>query len=285
MLGVGGAFVGARLQAQAPAALSAQAVIDRITAHLGIPWREKTNDGLTFGNPAVRVTGIAVTLMPTVDVLRKAVAARANFVVALGPTFYTANDAAGPRASDPVYLAKREWLVKEGLVVWRFDDHWAARQPGRASAALADAMGWSGRLQPGTRAIYRIPDTTLAVLAADVAARLQAKGGLRVVGRGDLAVRSVFVSAGGTDVTGADGVVANLPHADAVLTGEPREWEAVPYVRDTWTAGRPKGLVAVGRLVSETPHLRACAAWLASVIPDVPASAVVVDDPYWNPAS
>ena len=56
--------------------------------------------------------------------------------------------------------------------------------------------------------------------------------------------------------------VKNLPQADVILSGEPREWEAVEYVFDTAAAGQPRGMIAVGRLVSEEPGMRACAAWL-----------------------
>ena len=40
-----------------------------------------------------------------------------------------------------------------------------------------------------------------------------------------------------------------------ILAGEPREWEAVPYTLDTWSSERGKGLIAIGRMVSEGPGM------------------------------
>jgi hypothetical protein len=77
--------------------------------------------------------------------------------------------------------------------------------------------------------------------------------------------------------------VDHLPHADVILSGEPREWEAVEYVFDTASAGQPKGMIAVGRVVSEEPGMRACAAWLRTLIPEVPVEPIAVGDPYWRP--
>ena len=79
--------------------------------------------------------------------------------------------------------------------------------------------------------------------------------------------------------------IANLPHADAMISGEPREWEVVPYIADTWAAGAGKGLIVVGRYVSEEPGMKACAAWLRSFVTDVPVEALPMGDIYWSPTA
>ena len=92
--------------------LTAGAVIERIRANVGVPWNEKTVDGLKAGDPSTVVTGIAVTVMATLDVLRKAAAAKKNFVVTQEPVFYAPNDNPGARETDPVYLAKKDFIEK-----------------------------------------------------------------------------------------------------------------------------------------------------------------------------
>jgi hypothetical protein len=77
--------------------------------------------------------------------------------------------------------------------------------------------------------------------------------------------------------------VTNLQKADAILAGEPREWEAVPYTLDTWSANRGKGLIAIGRMVSESPGMSACARWIGSLVPEVRVEPMPVTDPYWSP--
>jgi putative NIF3 family GTP cyclohydrolase 1 type 2 len=263
--------------------LTAQAVADRIRAAVGVPWRDRTVDGFKAGDPATVVTGVATTVMATLDVLRRAAAARQNLIVTLEPTFYAADDAVGNRAADAVYLAKRNFIDQQRLVIWRFTDHWSARQPNEAASALARTMGWGGDGVAGAPQTYRLPPTTLGALASQLRSRLGARGGLRVVGQSGMRVRTVFVSPGTTDLPTT---VANLRNVDAIVAGEPREWEAVPYALDSWSAGQgqARALIAVGRVVSEGPGMRACAAWIRTVIPGTRVEFVANTDPYWSPA-
>src|SRR5207244_2563633 len=53
---------------------TAQEVIAAIQEHVGVPWKTETVDTFKAGNPETRVTGIAVTMMATLDVLQRAAA-------------------------------------------------------------------------------------------------------------------------------------------------------------------------------------------------------------------
>ena len=260
--------------------LTAGAVIERVRASVGVPWRENTVDGLKAGDPSTLVTGIAVTVMATFDVLRKAAAAKKNFVVTQEPVFYAANDNPGARETDPVYLAKKALIEKERLVIFRFADHWTASRPQAAPAALANALGWGKERATENGRLYSVPPTTLGALAGDVGTRLKIRGGIRIVGRPDLPIRNAYVSPGTTDVPG---ILAHVARADVVIAGEPREWEAVPYIADSVTAGQAKGMIALGRLVSEEPGALAATAWLKSVMPELTIESIPLTDPYWSP--
>jgi len=259
--------------------LTAQQVIDRIRARVGVPWRNTTVDTFKAGDPATVVTGIATVVMATVPTLRQAAAAGRNLIVTFEPTFYSGNDDPGPRASDPVYLAKKAFIDQHKLVVWRFSDHWGARAPNEFASALAETLGWGALRTADNPLIYAIPSTTLGVLTAHVRSRLGVKGSLRVVGAPAMPIRRVLLSPGTTDLPGT---IRNLPHADVILSGEPREWEAVEYVLDTASTSQRKGMIAVGRLVSEEPGMRACAAWLRTFITEVTVEAIAAVDPYWR---
>ncbi len=87
------------------------------------------------------MTGIATTVMATLDALRRAAAAGQNLVITQEPTFYFANDEPGNRAADPVYLAKKAFIDEQRLGVWRFSDHWNARQPNESATARAATLG------------------------------------------------------------------------------------------------------------------------------------------------
>lgn len=66
---------------------TAAQVIERIRAHVGVRWQADTVDRIVAGSPGTRVTGIATTMMATLDVLRRAAAPGCNLVVAHEPTF------------------------------------------------------------------------------------------------------------------------------------------------------------------------------------------------------
>jgi putative NIF3 family GTP cyclohydrolase 1 type 2 len=293
VLGSAAALVATRARAQA-GPLTAQQVVDRIRAGVGTPWRTTTVDGIKAGDPSTVVKGIATTAMATLEVLRKASAAGRNFIVTQEPVFYSASDAPGDRAADPVYLAKKKLIDDQKLVVFRFSDHWSARKPNESASALASTLGitqgrqvyslLSGSEPPDwdALAIHAIPATTLGALANTVRQKLGLRGGLRLVGSPSLRVTKVFVSPEGTALAAA---VKNLPKADVIIAGEPREWEAIPYTLDTNETLSPKGMIYIGRVVSEEPGMQACAGWLKTLVPGVPVEAIAVNDPYWSPLS
>lgn len=271
---------------QAPPAvgLTAAQLVERIRGAIGVPWREKTIDGFKAGDPATALTGVAVTVAARLDVLRHAVAAKCNLVITQEPVFYGANDEPGNRANDPVYLAKKAYIDQARLVVWRFADHWSARQPDPRVAAMAEALGWPARTA-GAENVYTIPETSLSYLMGYVQGRLRIRGGMRTVGPHgppDMRVRTVLLSPGTTDMATT---MAGVKNADVVIAGEPREWEVVPYLLDAREAGAAKALIAVGRLVSEEPGMRACAAWIRTLAPGLRVEPLPIVDPFWNPAS
>src|SRR4051794_31637473 len=120
--------------------LTAEAVVGRIQAELGGDWPSTGPDGFKAGDPSTVVKGIATTAMATLDVLKQAVKVNTNLVLTYEPTFYSRADGRTPAqtgpgrgpggvtADDPVVKAKREFIEKNGLVVFRVRDHWSSRR-------------------------------------------------------------------------------------------------------------------------------------------------------------
>ena len=148
----------------------------QIQQHLGGDWTETGTDGFKSGNPETMVRGIATTAMATMDVLRQAAKAGLNLIVTYEPTFFGARDggpalplAAGGRgrgpggvaADDPVFRAKREFIERDNLVVFRLRDHWQARKENDLTTGLADSLGWAGWRILGEDMMYDIPAATL----------------------------------------------------------------------------------------------------------------------------
>ena len=52
--------------------ITAREVVEEIKRQVGVPWQAETVDTFKAGNPDTPVTGIAVTMMATMDVLQRA---------------------------------------------------------------------------------------------------------------------------------------------------------------------------------------------------------------------
>jgi putative NIF3 family GTP cyclohydrolase 1 type 2 len=274
--------------------LTIQEIIARIKQNIGLEWKAETVDGFKAGDPSTVVTGVATTAMATLDVLKRAVKSRANLVITCEPTFYGRADSPAPPAGrggapgstppataegspDAVFAAKDAFIRTNGLVVWRFSDHWRARKPEPFAEGLFEALGF----RPGedvTRA--SIPPTSLGDLASNVKKKLELRGGMRIVGDPQTRVSTVALLPGSTPIRAS---LAALPAADVVIAGEVREWESVEYARDTVTAGGKKGLILLGRAVSEDPGMSVCARWIKTLAPELTTVWIPVGDPFWRP--
>jgi putative NIF3 family GTP cyclohydrolase 1 type 2 len=146
---------------------------------------------------------------------------------------------------------------------------------------MAAALAWTKYQSAADPRHFDIGTVKLESLAAMVKKRLQLRGGIRVVGDPRITVRRVGVLAGTTPIQAS---LNMLPTVDVILAGEVREWESVEYARDKVFSGENKGLIAVGRVVSEEPGMNICATWLKTLVPEVPVRHVAAGDPYWRPA-
>jgi hypothetical protein len=109
--------------------------------------------------------------------------------------------------------------------------------------------------------------------------RLGASGGLRFIGDPAMSLRSILIVPGTAEVVST---TRALRHANALLTGDVREWEVVTYIHDSIDAGLPKALVATGRILSEQPFLEHCALAVRHAFPAVPLHAPAQADPFWR---
>ena len=276
------ALIAGTLPLLAAEPLTAEAIVRRIQTELGGDWPGTGPDGFKAGEPSTVVKGIATTAMATLDVLRQAAKANTNLIVTYEPTFYGRADGRGPGgfgANDAVVQAKREFIEKNGLVVFRLRDHWQARKPNEMAAALGEALGWSARRVRSEDALYEVPAATAEETVAQIRARLNLRGGLRAVGDRKATIRRVLLHPG--PMTPAT-MWQRYSEVDLMVAGEVREWENTFYAADIFTAGEKRALVTIGRVVSEEPGMRACAEWLKTVVPEVPAKWIGAGDPYWR---
>lgn len=258
--------------------LTAKDIIERIQKNVGVPWRDPTVDTIKSGSPSTRVKGIAVTMMATLDVVQRAAAAGKNMVITHEPTFYSHEDKTDVLREDPIYRFKQAFLDKNGMVVFRFHDHWHAHHPDGIAAGMARALGWDRYVDPRNNRQFRFDGVTLASLAKQIEETLKIRT-MRVIGDPGLRVTTV---AGNWGYAGSLRPFAR-PDLDVLVIGEAREWELVEYAADAVTAGKKKGLIVLGHIPSEQAGMIYCAEWLKSFIGEVPIEFIAAAEPFWSP--
>jgi putative NIF3 family GTP cyclohydrolase 1 type 2 len=262
---------------------TAREIVAAIQQHVGIPWMEKTVDTFKAGDPDTPVTGIATTMMATLEVLQRAAARGDNLVITHEPTFYQHTDdrPEGMDPSDPVWAEKRAFIEKHGLVIWRFHDHWHRMNPDGILAGMVYEFGWEKYQNPSNPYLFTLPETTVAQLAADVAKRLDTPA-VRVVGKPDMKVTKVALSPGFAGFV-RETHALEMDNVEVLLVGETREWETVEYVDDAVTEGRRKALIVIGHVPSEQAGMDECAWWLKTFVKDVKIEFVPTKQPFWTP--
>lgn len=264
--------------------LTARQVIERIQSHVGIPWNSDTVDTFKAGNPDTPVTGIAVTMMATLDVLQRAATGGNNLIITHEPTFFNHLDKPDdlPQGeSDAVLAANRAFIEQHKLVIWRFHDHWHARKPDGIEAGMVHALGWEKFQDPSNQYLFTLPQTDLRQLAAAIKSRLGIHV-LRVVGNPEMKVSRVALSPGAAGF-GRQTQALEMPDVQALIVGETREWETVEYVGDAVTEGKKKALIILGHIPSEQAGMEECARWLKGFISEVPINFIPAAEPFWTP--
>lgn len=275
-----GAHIGAgRLFAQA-GGLTARAVIERIQKNVGVPWRAQTVDTFKAGDPETVVTGIATSFGGTFDVVRRASASGKNLLIVHEPTFYNHEDST-KNLTGSIFTAKQDFIQKNGMVIWRFHDHWHARRPDGVIAGVIDSLGWEKYRKADNPRLYSLPPATLEKLAKDVRNRMKIRA-MRVIGDPQLKVSTVAFSPGYTSL---QAVMRTLerPEVDAMMIGESREWEGIEFARDVVSSGAKKGLIVMGHVPSEEDGMKECARWLKTFVPEVPIEFIPSGEPFWSP--
>jgi putative NIF3 family GTP cyclohydrolase 1 type 2 len=266
-----------------PSGLTAAQIVERIQKNVGVPWRTQTVDTFKAGKSDTAVTGIAVTMMATLDVLERAAASGKNLVITHEPTFYNHldNPAALEKESDAVLAGKQAFIEEHHMVVWRFHDHWHAMKPDGILVGMTRALGWQKFQSADNQQLYLLPETGLSAMAEHVKHALNIRA-LRVVGDPQLRVTKVAMLPG---AAGSARQISLLERDDveALVIGETPEWETVEYVADAVTEHKRKALVILGHIPSEQAGMEECARWLKTFVTEVPVEFIPAREPFWLP--
>jgi putative NIF3 family GTP cyclohydrolase 1 type 2 len=283
MLAAGAAVSGPRTLSAQDGGLTARAVVERIQKNIGIPWRQTTVDNFKDGsNPDVPVTGIATTMVATFDLLRQAAAAKRNMIVVHEPTFYSNLDDPKDITSDPMFRLKRGFIADNKLSVFRFHDHWHGHRPDGIIEGMAVGLGWKKFQNPDDARLFNLPETTLNSLSVQIRGQLKIRA-IRVVGDPQTKVSRAAFNPGSTGLNQVMRYFSGS-EVDVFVCGEPREWDAVEYARDTIASGKKKGMIILGHDMSEERGMEECARWLKDFITEVPVEFMPAGEAFWTPA-
>jgi putative NIF3 family GTP cyclohydrolase 1 type 2 len=260
--------------------MTVREVLDAMKKELGTAWSGERGyrDNIKVGSADAVVTGIATTWMASINVIKKAHAAKLNFIINHEDTWWTDRDDTKDLGDNKLYKLKRQYCLDNGIVIWRFHDGQHARRPDQSVVAelkLAGIVDENAAMQSG---LHTIPETTLGALASLIKKNARARA-IRVAGDPKMKVTKILVGPGyGTPRFSAE--------ADVVIGGESQEadgsFDNVGYAADAAALGIAKGVIMLGHGVSEEPGMGECAKWLRTFITGIPIEHVPAGEPYWT---
>lgn len=246
-------------------------------------------DDYKAGDKDAECTGVAIALVPTVDVIKKASEMGCNLLVVHEPTFYSTPDFAGWKSKKPnqIYEEKQKLIQEKQMTIWRDHDHMHAHQPDCIFTGVEKYLGWEDfRVEddklPPMMYVYDLPEQSVGELAQTLKERIGLNG-LRYVGRKEDRIRRVAIvghlypnsfGADGFDSQGywheyaTDIMDVMESGVDAIIPGEIIDWTVLSYVRDAVELGKVKAVLNIGHFNMEELGMKYAADYMKDMVGD-----------------
>jgi putative NIF3 family GTP cyclohydrolase 1 type 2 len=258
--------------------LTIQQVIDLIKQSITFDASRGTVDTIKSGNPDQPVTGIITTMFATVDVIRKAITLKANFIIAHEPTFYNHLDETDWLQDHEVYKMKRDLLEKNNIVVWRFHDYIHSIKPDGVYMGVLTALGWEKYYDQNQPRALTLPATSLNDLISHLKQGLGIKT-LRFVGDPGMICKRIALMPGASGGRSHMNAFQSI-NPDVLICGELQEWETSEYVRDSRSLGLNRAVIVLGHVLSEEPGMEWLVPWLQPKVPGVTITHLPANNPF-----
>lgn len=223
--------------------------IKSLKTSLATSWKETAIDVFLFGDSAIELKNIAVTMMATQEVLEAAVKRECNLIITHEPLFYNHQNKFQPIANDSVYTAKEKFLHEHGLCVFHLHDNLHHPRLDSIAIGMAQKLDWGKYRTDDSFKSFRMAGRTLQQILEDLETGLE-PAALRYVGDKDTVYENVIVSWGYLMIKDAVHLL-NRRENVVLIAGETWEWELVEYVQDAHQLGLGKALVITGHVPSE----------------------------------
>lgn len=250
--------------------ITVQDIITRLTTSVG--QIENTVDTLKSGSPNSKVTGIAVSFMPTYDTINKAIELEANLLITHEGLFYSHWDQTD-FGKNEIVDQKKKLIEESDIAIFRFHDYWHRYQPDGIMLGLVNSLAWDCYIvehQPAAT-IISLPGMAVKEVAEYLKKKLHINY-VRFMGNPDKPVKRVGLLVGyrGSGSTAIPFFEKN--DLDLVIYGEGPEWETPEYVRDSISQGKEKALIVLGHAESEEPGMKYLANMLQQMFQEIPVS-------------
>lgn len=236
----------------------------------------QTVDTLKSGDRDIKVTGIVTTMFATVEVIHKAIALRANFIIAHEPTFYNHLDETSWLQNDPVYQYKNDLLRKHNIAVWRNHDYIHRLVSDGVRAGVVKKLGWEQYSTGRNANVFELSGGTLKDLIGEVKDKLGIHT-VRYIGDLQEKPKKILLMPG---ASGGRNQISSIAREspDVLICGEISEWETAEYVRDARSAGNNLALIVLGHVASEEPGSKFLADWLTERIKGITTTHVPAEN-------
>jgi putative NIF3 family GTP cyclohydrolase 1 type 2 len=249
-------------------AVTVGGIMDKFISQVpGAPFTQ-TVDTLKSGSRDTIVTGVVTTMFATVEVIRKTIAAGANFIIAHEPTFYNHTDDVDWLQQDDVYTYKAQLLHDNNITVWRNHDYIHSLKADGVYNGVLDKLEWK-QYDTGNN-VLKIKSMKLKEIISHAKTKLDIKEA-RYMGDLDRLCEKILLMPGAAGGMRQIGSISRS-RPDVLMCGEVHEWETAEYIRDARTEGMQVSLVVLGHIASEEPGSIFMANWLKSNISGITAT-------------
>lgn len=254
-----------------------QDVMDIILKEIPEAPFAQTVDTLKSGDASQKVTGIVTTMFPTVEVIKKAIKLKANFIIAHEPTFYNHADDPNWVADNTIVKQKQELLSKNNIAVWRFHDYWHTHKPDGVGYGVLKKAKWLQYHKPNER-IISIPPASLLSITKHLKSSLGIDH-VRVIGDLKQTCSRIALMPGAASGQSQVSIIEK-EKPDIIIVGELREWETAEYIRDARSMGSKTALIVLGHSVSEEPGMEYLESWLQPKLSGIKVTSVPSNSPF-----
>jgi putative NIF3 family GTP cyclohydrolase 1 type 2 len=241
-------------------------IMDAFTGEVsGAPFAN-TVDTLKAGNRDIEVTGVVTTMFATLEVINKAIAMKANFIIAHEPTYYNHLDETNWLENDDVFRYKSGLLKQHNIAIWRNHDYIHRHQPDGVMSDVVERLGWSANYNPANGIVQSSPMSLKNLIA-----HAKSKLGIDTVRYiGDLSQNCAKILVMPGAAGGRRQILSmSKEKPDVLVCGEIAEWETAEYVRDARTKGDKLSLIVLGHIASEEPGSAYMARWMQKKFPPI----------------